>query len=50
MTKPRHMLRRYLKEREAELHTLKRNGVPGCDERLDELRRVISLCEERGRF
>lgn len=50
MNKPRHMLRRYLKERERELIKAVADEIPGSGERLSELRAVIRLCEDRGRF
>lgn len=59
MTKPRHLLRNYLEKRKKTL-TQDLEKTLGMDDyenataailaRLDELERVIRLCEERGRF
>lgn len=59
MTKPRHLLRNYLEKRKKTL-SLELEKTLGMDDyenataatlaRLDELERVIRLCEERGRF
>ena len=59
MTKPRHLLRNYLEKRKKTLSQdlEKTLGMDECENataailaRLDELERVIRLCEERGRF
>lgn len=59
MNKPRHLLRNYLEKRKKTL-SLDLGKTLGMDDyenataailaRLDELERVIRLCEERGRF
>jgi hypothetical protein len=59
MTKPRHLLRNYLEKRKKTLsQDLEKtlgmddyeNATAAILARLDELERVIRLCEERGRF
>lgn len=60
MTKPRHLLRNYLFKRKEELDKellaiVKVDDDDGANTsvllaRIDELDRVIRLCEERGRF